>query len=228
MRRTYELSTLCCSVMKHLKLSLMLMGLVIFAFEISTVFAEKEIEMLVGPIIPRTFPLNEPSDHLVVRDIKNSPVWTGAKNPIEGLDFVEGNGYHIIVKRSEDFRPIDNKKYELVEVKHIFKPHKPYSWKGLCAPGYQTFEGQCIFASRCNADAYPGRPCTWDVTEQNYLRPLQQYKTGIPAEDTICLESLQLFLSVDGKPACVKQSSVGDFVEREFILAKNNNNSPYN
>ena len=213
--------------MKRLLCSLVLMGIIIFAFGIYPVFAEKEIEMLVGPYIPRLFPLNEPSDHLVVRDIKNSPVWGGAKNPIVGLDFVEGNGYHIIVKRSDDFRSIDNKKYELVEVKHIFKPHEPYSSKDLCAPGYQAFEGQCVFAYVCNADAYPGRPCTWDVTEQNYLRPLQQGKVGIMPEDIICLESLQLLVGIDGKPACVKQSSVDRLVERGFTLAKSNNDSPY-
>ena len=127
-------------------------------FIVTNVNAEKELEMLVSPIIPRVFPLNEPSDHLVVRDVKNSPVWTGAKFPIEGLDFVEGNGYHIIAKKSDDFRPIDNKKYELVEVKHIFKPHEPYSSKSLCAPGYQAFQGQCVFASICSTDAYPGKP----------------------------------------------------------------------
>ncbi len=208
--------------------SLVLMGLILFAFGISPVFAEKEIEMLVGPYIPRTFPLNEPSDHLVVRDVKYSPVWTGAKNPIEGLDFVEGNGYHIIAKQSDDFRPIDNKKYELVKVKHIFKPHEPYSSKDLCAPGYQTFQGQCVFAFVCTTDAYPGRPCTWDVTEQNHLRPLQQGKVGIMPEDIICLESLQLLVGIDGKPACVNQSSVDKLLERGFVLAKNNNDSPYN
>ena len=213
--------------MKHLMCSLALMGFVIFAFGISPVLAEKELEMLVSPIIPRLVPNNEPSDHLVVRDVKNSPVWGGAKNPIEGLDFVEGNMYHIIAKRADDFRPIDNKKYELVEIKHIFKPHEPYSLKSLCAPGYQTFQRQCVFASVCNADAYPGRPCSWDVTEQEYLRPLQQGKVGILPEDIVCLETLQLLAGIDGNPACVKQSSVDKLLERGFALAKNNNDSPY-
>ena len=207
--------------------------LMFFAVLISGIFltasvnAEKEIEMLIGPYIPRTVPLNEPSDHLMVRDVKNSPVWTGAKNPIEGLDFVEGNGYHIIVKKSDDFRPIDNKKYELVEVKHIFKPHEPYSSKNLCAPGYQEFQGQCKFSPVCSADAYPGRPCTWDVTEQNYLRPLQQGKVDIMPEDIICLDTLQLVLNYDNTPACVKISSVNKLLERGFTLEKNNNISPY-
>ena len=196
-------------------------------FLVTSVNAEKQLELLVSPIIPRLFPLNEPSDSLVVRDVKNSPVWNGAKIPIEGLDFVEGNAYHIIAKRSDDFRPIDNKKYELVEVKNVFKPHKPYSWKGLCAPGYQTFQGQCIFASVCNEDAYPGRPCTWDTTEQNYLRPLQQGKVGIMPEDIICLETLQLVLNYDSVSACVKISSVNKLLERGFTLEKNNNVSPY-
>jgi len=137
----------------------------------------------------------------------------GAKNPIEGLDFVEGNAYHIFAKRSDDFSFIGNKKYELVEVKHVFKPHKPYSWKNLCAPGYQTFHGECVFAFRCNEDAYPGRPCTIDSTEQDYLRPLQQHKVGIHPEDTICLESLQLLVGIDSKPACVKPSSVAMYIQ---------------
>ena len=61
-------------------------------FLTTSVNAEKEIEMLVGPYIPRTVPLNEPSDHLVVRDVKNSPVWTGAKNPMKDLTLLKETG----------------------------------------------------------------------------------------------------------------------------------------
>ena len=189
----------------------------------------EQLELLVSPIIPKLIPSGEPVDSLIIRDIKNSPVWGAAQFPIVGLDFVEGNTYHIIAKKSEQFSPLGNDKYELIEIKHIFKPHEPYSWKSLCAPGYivDPLGDDCVFAFRCSEDAYPGKPCTINWTEQNYLRPLQQHKVGITAEDTICLESLQLLVGIDGKPACVKQSSVDKLLERGFTLVKNNNDSPY-
>ena len=192
-------------------------------------FTGKQLELLVSPIIPKLIPSDEPVDSLIIRDIKNSPVWGAAQFPIVGLDFVEGNTYHIIAKKSEDFNPLGNNKYELIEIKHIFKPHEPYSWKSLCAPGYfiDPLGNDCVFAFRCSEDAYPGKPCTVNWTEQNYLRPLQQQKVGILTEDTICLENLQLIIGNDNTPACVKQSSVEKLLERGFVLGKNNNDSPY-
>ena len=99
-------------------------------------FTGEQLELLVSPIIPKLMPSGEPVDSLIIRDIKNSPVWGAAQFPIAGLDFVEGNTYHIVAKKSEDFSPLENNRYELIEVKHVFKPHEPYSWKSLCAPGY--------------------------------------------------------------------------------------------
>ena len=72
-----------------------------------------------------------------------------------------------------------------------------------------------------------GKPCTINRIEQNYLRPLEQEKVGILSEDVICLESLQLIISSDNTSACVKSSSVDKLLEREFTLAKSNNDSPH-
>ena len=200
----------------------------VFVIGIPLVFAEEQLEILVSPIIPKLVHSNEPVNSLIIRDIKNSPVWDGAQFPIVGLDFVEGNAYHIIAKKSDDFVPFGNKKYELIEIKHIFKPHEPYSWKSQCVPGYITWnDGNCVFAFRCSEHAYPGKPCTIGFDEQDYLKPIHQHKVGISAEDTICLESLQLLISDNNTPACVKQSSVDKLLERGFKLGKNNNDSPY-
>lgn len=198
-------------------------------FLIININAEQQLELLVSPIIPRTLPSDEPLDLLIIRDVKNSPVWDGAQFPIVGLDFVEGNTYHIIAKRSDDFSFFGNKKYELVEVKQIFKSHEPYSWKSLCAPGYTTTwtSENCVFAFRCSEHAYPGKPCTINRVDQDYLRPLQQQKVGILPEDVICLESLQLTVRSDGSSACVDSSSVDQLLQRGFTFAKNNNDSPY-
>ncbi len=198
-------------------------------FLISNISAEKQLELLVSPIIPKLVHSDEPVDSLIIRDVNNSPVWDGALYPIVGIDFVEGNAYHIIAKKSDDFQFPENKKYELIEIKHIFKPHKPYSWKSLCAPGYliDPHGDDCVFVFRCSEDAYPGRPCIINWTEQDYLRPLHQQKVGILPEDTICLENLQLIIDNDNTPVCVKQSSVEKLLERGFILGKNNNDSPY-
>ena len=67
-------------------------------FFVTNINAEKQLELLVSPIIPRLIPSNEPSDSLIIRDIKNSPVWDGAKFPIEGLDFVEGTHITLLQK----------------------------------------------------------------------------------------------------------------------------------
>ena len=200
----------------------------VFVLGVPSVFAEEQLELLVSPVVPKLVPSGEPAGTLIVRDIENNLLWEAAHYPIVGLDFVEGNTYHIVAKKSFDFAPFEAKKYELVEIKQIFKPHEPYSWKSQCAPGYITWtDGNCVFAFRCSEHAYPGKPCTIGFDEQDYLKPIHQHKVGISAEDTICLESLQLLISNSNTPACVKQSSVDKLLERGFKLSKNNNDSPY-
>ena len=202
--------------------------LIVSLIGIQESFAEKEIEMLVSPIVPRLIPSNEPVDSLIVRDIRSSPVWDGAQKPIVGLDFVEGNAYHIIAKKADSFQIFGNKKYELVEIIQIFKPHKPYSWKSLCVPGYLTSpDGDCVFAFRCSEVAYPGKPCTINMNKQEYLKPIHQHKVGILPEDVICLETLQLVVDNNNSPKCVKYTSVDKLLERGFTLMKSNNDSPY-
>ena len=203
--------------------------LAITAFVISPAFAEEQLELLISPLIAKILVPGAPYDAFIIRDVKNSLTWDMASIPIDGLDYVEGNTYHIIAKKSDDFTFPLNKKYDLIEIKQVFKSHKPYSLKNLCLPGYHVWtDGNCVFAFRCSEYAYPGKPCKFSFHEQDYLRPLQQQKVGILPEDIICLESLQLVISQDNTPACVKHSSVDKLLERGFLLGKNNNDSPYN
>ena len=204
----------------------------VFVVGITPVFAEEQLDLLISPLIVKTTdPHVEPKQQkemLIVRDVKNSLTWHTAYPEIDGLDYVEGNAYLISAKKSFAL-PLDElPKYKLVEVKQVFKSHKPYSWKSQCVPGYHTWtDGNCVFAFRCSEYAYPGKPCTTGFDKQDYLRPLHQHKVGIFTEDTICLETLKLLISGDDIPVCVKPSSVDKLLERGFTIGKNNNNSPY-
>ncbi len=205
---------------------LIIVGIVgLSVFGVSPAFAD--LEILVSPVIPRILPSGEPTGTLIIRDIHNNLVWESAKDPIIGLDFVEGNAYHVIVKKTDSFQILGDKEYELVQTKQVFKSHEPYSWKDLCVPGYISIHGTCVFAFRCSEYAYPGKLCEISFHNSDYLRPLYQSKVGFLPEETICLEKLQLLISHDDFPACVKESSVEKLVERGFIITKNNNDSPY-
>ena len=193
----------------------------------SPVFGE-ELEILVSPVIPRLAPSGEPTGTLIIRDIHHSFVWEAATDPIIGLDFVEGNTYHIIAKKTDNFQLLGDKEYELVETIKVFKPHKPYSWKGLCVPGYISIHNTCSFAFRCSEYAYPGKPCEISMRSSEYLKPIHQHKVGIAPQDTICLESLRLVLNHENMPYCVKPSSTEKMLERGFTIGKINNDSPYN
>ena len=136
----------------------------IFTFMVSpVVFAEESIDLLVSPLIGG--PLNSDTNQVfIVRDVKNSLTWHTAYPEIDGLDYVEGNAYLISAKKSLSIPLVELPKYELIEVNQVFKSHEPYSWKGLCVPGYHTWDGECVFAFRCSEFAYPGKPCTRDFT----------------------------------------------------------------
>ena len=192
---------------------------------VSPAFAE--LEILVSPVIPKYADTGEPTGALIIRDIHNNLVWESAKDPIIGLDFVEGNAYHIIAKKLFTIPLAEPQKYELVEIKQVFKSHEPYSWKSLCVPGYISIHGTCSFAFRCSEYAYPGKPCQISMRSSEYLKPIHQSKVGFLPEETICLEKLHLLISHDNTPACVKESSVEKLVERGFTLGNNNNESPY-
>ena len=122
---------------------------------------------------------------------------------------------------------VQHQQFELVEIKQVFKPHEPYSWKGLCVPGYISIHGTCEFGFRCSEYAYPGKPCEISMRSSEYLKPIHQSKVGFLPEETICLEKLQLLITLNNEPVCVKESSVEKLVERGFVVAKNNNDSPY-
>ena len=197
-----------------------------FVFGVSPAFAE--LEILVSPVIPKYASTGEPTGTLIIRDIHNNLVWEAAKDPIIGLDFVEGTAYHIIAKKTDSFQIFGDKEYELIETKSVFKSHEPYSWKGLCVPGYISIHGTCSFAFRCSEYAYPGKPCQISMRSSEYLKPIHQSKVGFLPEETICLEKLHLLINHDNTPACVKESSVEKLMKRGFTLGKNNNDSPYN
>ena len=204
---------------------LMIIGL--FVFGMHSVFAEEPLDLLISPLIGEIHVPGYPSDVFIIRDIKNSLTWELTHPKIEGLDYVEGNTYLISVKKLLTLPLVEYSKYELIEIKQVFKSHEPYSWKSLCVPGYHVWiDGNCVFSFRCSEYAYPGKLCVTNSVEQDYLRPLQQEKVGILPEDVICLEFLQLVIN-DNIPACVKSSSVDKLLERGFTLAKNNNESPY-
>ena len=189
--------------------------------------AYAELEILVSPIIPKYLDTDENTGILLVRDIHNNLVWESAKDPIIGLDFVEGTAYHIIAKKLFTVPLVQPQEYELVEIKQVFQSHEPYSWKGLCVPGYILTHGTCAFAFRCSEYSYPGKPCQISMRSSEYLKPIHQYKVGFLPEETICLEKFYLLISHDNTPACVKESSVEKLVERGFTLGKTNNDSPY-
>ena len=194
-------------------------------FGMSSAFAE--LEILVSPIIPRYADTDESAGILIVRDIRNNLVWESAKDPIIGLDSVEGTAYHIIAKKLFTVPLVQPQEYELVEIKQVFKSHEPYSWKGLCVPGYISIHNTCAFAFRCSEYSYPGKPCEISMRSSEYLKPIHQSKVGFLPEETICLEKLHLLIGHDGSPACVKESSVEKLVQRGFVIAENNNDSPY-
>ena len=204
-------------------LFLIIVGISVFG--VSPAFAE--LEILVSPVIPKYAGTGEPTGTLIIRDIHNNLVWEAAKDPIIGLDFVEGTAYHIIAKKTNSFQIFGDKEYELVETKNVFMSHEPYSWKSLCVPGYISIHGTCSFAFRCSEYAYPGKPCQISMRSSEYLKPTHQSKVGFLPEKTICLEKLYLLISHDNTPACVKESSVEKLVDRGFTLGKNNNESPY-
>ena len=201
------------------------------AFAVFPVLAEEQLDLLVSPLIERTIdPHVEPTQQnevFIVRDVKNSLLWHIAYPKIDRLDYVEGNTYLISAKKSFTLPLIEPPKYELVEIKHVFKSHKPYN--NTCVPGYHVWtDGNCVFAFRCSEYAYPGKLCVTNSVEQKYLRPLQQQKAEMLPEDVICLESLQLALKPNGSSACVNSSSVDKLLERGFTPVKNNNDAPYN
>ena len=210
-----------------MKTRLMIIGVVALSiFGMSPAFAE--LEILVSPVLPKNAVTSEPFGTLIIRDIHNNLVWESAKDPIVGLDFVEGTAYHIVAKKLFGLPLVEPQKYELVEIKQVFKSHEPYSWKGLCVPGYMSIHGTCSFAFRCSEYAYPGKPCDISMRNSEYLKPIHQSKVGFLPEETICLEKLQLVITHDNRPLCVKESSVEKLVEHGFTVAKNNNESPYN
>jgi hypothetical protein len=196
----------------------------------SPAFAEASIELLVSPIVGRTLDphleASEQRENFIVRDIENSLLWHTAYPEIEGLDYVEGNTYLISAKKSPTIPLVESPKYELIELKQVFKSHKPY--ENTCAPGYHIWRGgDCVFGFRCGEYAYPGKLCVINSQTQDYLRPLQQEKTGVLPEDVICLESFQLLFGFYNNSVCVDPSSVDKLLERGYTLGKNNNDSPY-
>ncbi|MCH9658681.1 hypothetical protein K0U27_08355 [archaeon] len=207
------------------KLMMLVVVVGLSIFGMTSAFAE--LEILVSPIIPRYVDMDETTGILIVRDIHHNLVWESAKDPIVGLDFVEGTAYHITAKKLFTVPLVQPQEYELIEIKQVFKSHEPYSWKGLCVPGYISIHGTCTFAFRCSEYSYPGKPCEISMLSSEYLKPIHQSKVGFLPEETICLEKLHLLISHDNTPACVKESSVEKLVERGFILGKNNNDSPY-
>ena len=205
----------------------MIIGVVAFSiFGMSPAFAE--LEILVSPVLPKNAVTSEPFDTLIIRDIHNNLVWESAKDPIIGLNFEEGTAYHITAKKLFTVPLVQPQEYELVEIKQVFKSHEPYSWKNLCVPGYISINNICSFAFRCSEYSYPGKLCEISMRSSEYLKPIHQSKVGFLSEETICLEKLQLLITQDNRPLCVKESSVEKLVERGFTVAKNNNESPYN
>ena len=195
-------------------------------FGMTPAFAE-ELEILVSPIRPTFVGAEEPLDMLIIRDIEHNLGWEDAQYPIIDLEFVKGNAYHITVNRLLSVPFVQHPQFELVEIKQVFKSHEPYSWKGLCVPGYISIHGTCEFGFRCSEYAYPGKPCEISMRSSEYLKPIHQSKVGFLPEETICLEKLQLLITPNNEPVCVKESSAEKLVERGFVVAKNNNDSPY-
>jgi hypothetical protein len=196
---------------------LMMAMLALFAFGMSPVFAEETIDLLVSPLIGKILDPNGHYEVFIVRDVKNSLGWHSAHPDIDGLDYVERNTYLISAKKSFTFPLVEPPKYELVEIKRVFKSHTPYN--NACAPGYHVWvDGDCVFAFRCSEHTYPGKLCIIDSRSLDYLRPLQQEKAGMPSEDVICLEPLHLVIKPDSGSACVNSSSVDKLLERGFTL----------
>jgi len=71
-----------------------------------------------------------------------------------------------------------------------------------------------------------------DHSDQAHVSPLQQIKNGVEPTNVICIDGMELVLKyTDGKPACVKSSSVSKLIERGWAIhvlpdyEKNENNN---
>lgn len=71
-----------------------------------------------------------------------------------------------------------------------------------------------------------------DHSDHAYVSPLQQVKNGVNPTNVICVDGMELVLRyTDGKPACIKSSSVSKLIERGWAIhilpdyEKNENNN---
>ena len=143
-----------------------------------------------------------------------------ANKPIEfvynkDLNTLEGSSFDVDI----NIRKIIDNKWETALDEQIHAEINPCEWTGTASWEFVPTGGRySIQMYTSEGDGNGGESVSGGFTVKEFDFPLKQFKSGVPADQIQCNDSLVLVTKNNGSPACVKEQTLLKLVERKLII----------